>query len=115
MNIESSFIKDPSSVLDYKFDWRAQSNSLLLTPPVYDPELEDWLQPGEIINSFTITAGSGITVLSSYKSDGDTSVTVWLSGGKVFIDYPITCHIVTSASPIAREDNRTMVIQVRTL
>ena len=84
------FLKDPSAVLDYKFDWSS------------------WLASGETISSHTITPESGITVDSSSITDTSTSVTVWLSGGSAGIKYDVTCQIVTSAS---RTDERT--IQVR--
>lgn len=83
--------KDPSAVLDYKFDW------------------SDWLGTGETISSKTITAETGITVDSSSITDSSTSVTVWLSGGTAVTVYKIACLITTSAS---RTDERTIEIYV---
>jgi len=97
----SQFRKDPDSVLDYKFDWKALTNS---------SGLSDWLGSGETIASHTITADAGITVDSSALSDTNTSVTVWLSGGTDQTTYSVTCQIVTSDS---RTDDRTIQIKVR--
>lgn len=96
-----TFIKDPSAVLDYKFDWKALTN---------DSGTSDWLASGETISSKTITASSGITVDSSSITDTNTSVTVWLSGGSAGNNYTVACLIVTSAG---RTDERTITIQCR--
>lgn len=98
-----SFTKDSNAVLDYKFDFAAATNGSGAT---------DYLAAGETISTATITAETGITVNSSAKSDNDTSVVVWLSGGTAGTDYKVTCRIVTSAS---RTDDRSVVIQVRNL
>ena len=97
----SSFLKDPDAVLDYKFDWKAETNST---------GNSDWLISGETISSHTITADTGITVDSSSETDTDTSVTVWLSGGTDKVDYSVACEIVTSDG---RTDERTATIKVR--
>lgn len=86
------FVKDPSAVLDYKFDW------------------SDWLASGETIISKTITAEDGITVDSSSIEDDATSVVVWLSGGTATENYEVTCQITTSAG---RTDERTAKWYVR--
>lgn len=86
------FAKDPSAVLDYKFDWSS------------------WLATGETISSHTITADTGITVDSSSLTDTNTSVTVWLSGGTAETSYTVTCQVVTSAS---RTDERSITIRVK--
>ena len=95
------FVKDPSAVLDYKFDWAALTNGT---------GTSDWLDSGETIATRTITAATGITVASSSITDANTSVTVWLSGGTAETDYTVACLITTSA---LRTDERTMVIHVR--
>lgn len=95
------FIKDPSAVLDYKFDFAKNTNQGSGT---------DWLASGETISSHTITPDSGITVDSSALSDSNTSVTVWLSGGTAGTTYDVNCEITTSAS---RTDQRTMKIICR--
>ena len=98
---QSEWVKDPDAVLDYKFDWAANTNG---------SGDSDWLASGETISSHTIDADAGITVDSSSETDTDTSVTVWLSGGTDGTDYKVRCEIVTSAS---RTDERTMKIKVR--
>ena len=96
---QSEWIKDPDAVLDYKFDWKALTNG---TGP------SDWLTAGETISDHVIDADAGITVDSSALSDGNTSVTVWLSGGTAGTEYKVRCEIDTSAS---RTDERTMKIK----
>ena len=94
------FTKDPDAVLDYKFDWKAQTNG---------SGNSDWLASGETISSHTIDADTGITVDSSSQTDTNTSVTAWLSGGTAGTEYVVRCEIVTSAS---RTDERSITIQV---
>ena len=96
-----TFIKDPDAVLDYKFDWKALTNG---------SGTSDWLAAAETIASYTIDEDTGITVDSSSRTDANTSVTVWLSGGTAGTDYAVRCEIVTNAS---RTDERTMMIAVR--
>lgn len=83
------FIKDPSAVLDYAFDWSA------------------WLG-GDTITSHTVTASSGITVVSS--SATTTAVTAWLSGGTAGQAYMVTNRIETAAG---RTDERSIMIRVQ--
>ena len=97
----SIFLKDPDSVLDYKFDWKALTNGSGDT---------DWLDSDETISTKTVTVDDGITKDSDALSDTDTSVVVWLSGGTAGVDYKVACKIVTSAN---RTDERTIKIQVR--
>lgn len=85
----NTFIKDPSAVLDYVFDW------------------SDWLATGEVISSHVITVDTGLTKDSSSEASG--IVTVWLSGGTAGTNYKVACKIVTSAG---RTDERTMWIKV---
>lgn len=92
--------KDPDAVLDYKFDWKTKTNGR---------GFEDWLESGETISSFTITAASGITVDSSELADTATSVIAWLSGGTDQVEYTVACKIVTTAG---RTDERTGTISV---
>lgn len=86
-----AFIKDPDAVLDYGFDW------------------SDWLAAGETIVSSAWAADSSDITIDS-DTFGDTSATVWLSGGTVGTEYKLTNHIVTSAG---REDDRTIVIKAK--
>jgi hypothetical protein len=97
----SIFLKDPNAVLDYKFDWKAETNG---------SGDSDWLDSDETISSKTVTVDSGITKDSDAPGDTNTSVVVWLSGGTAGVDYEVACKIVTSAS---RTDERTIKIQVR--
>jgi hypothetical protein len=95
----AAFLKDPSAVLDYKFDWAALTNG---------SGTEDWLASGETISTKTVTATTGITIDSSTITDTNTSVTVWLSGGTAGNEYTVTCRIVTSSS---RTDERSIIIR----
>jgi len=90
MSLDNQYLKDPSAVLDWAFDWT------------------EWLAIGETITDHTITADTGITVDSWTEDDG--KVTVWLSGGTVGEWYKIACLITTSAG---RTDERTIYIQVQ--
>lgn len=100
----SEVIKDPDSVLDYVFDWAPLTNAR-------DGAVSDWLAAGETITSgYTVTVDSGLTKDSDARSDSNTSVTVWLSGGTAGTDYEVVCHIVTSS---AREDDRTLTVKCR--
>ena len=92
------FTKDPAARLDYKFDWAALTNG---------SGSENWLQNGETIASYTVGAGTGITVDDHMLANNDTSVIVWLSGGTVNARYAVTCQIVTTAG---RTDERTIYI-----
>jgi len=94
------FIKDPSAVLDYKYDWAALTNGT---------GSSDWLAAGETIATRTVTVETGITKDSDAITDANTSVTVWLSGGTAGTEYTVACLIVTSAG---RTDERSILIQV---
>lgn len=89
MSLDTKYLKDPSAVLDWMFDWT------------------DWLASGETITDHTITGETGITVDSSTESAG--KVTVWLSGGTAGENYKVACLIETSAG---RTDERTIWIKV---
>lgn len=97
----SRFIKDPSAVLDYKFDWAALTNG---------SGTSDWLSSGETIASRTVTLDTGLTKDSDSVTDSSTSVTVWLSGGTAGSTYGVTCRITTTAG---RTDERSIVIEVK--
>ena len=107
MTASNIFVKDPSSVLDYKFDWKAATNGT-------DGADGDWLAAAETIITRTITAsptGTGaLAVDSSSITDTNTSVTAWLSAGLDGVDYTVTCRIATNAG---RTDERSIVVQVR--
>jgi hypothetical protein len=87
-----AFVKDPTSVLEYRFDWND----------------DDWLAAGEEITESTITAGEGITVDSD--TNDASSATVWLSGGTAWERYEVTNRITTDQG---RTDERTIRIYVQ--
>ena len=100
------FVKDPSAVLDYKFDWKPLTNGSGDT---------DWLAAAETILTATITitptvAVTGLIKDSQSMTDTNTSVTVWLSSGTDNVDYTVACKITTNGT---RVDERTITIQVR--
>lgn len=88
--MSQSFIKDPSAVLDYGFDW------------------SEWLESGETISSAVWTVPTGLTKDS--QSESATITTAWLSGGTAATDYSVACKIVTSAG---RTEERTIKIYCR--
>lgn len=94
----TTFRKDPEAILDYKFDWAAETNGT---------GESDWLDSGETISDYTITVDSGLTKESDSEASG--AVTVWLSGGTVDERYKVTCEIDTSHG---RTDQRTIEIWV---
>ena len=68
--MSGSYTKDPSAVLDYKFDWKALTNG---------SGTSDWLAAAETISTKTVTVSNGLTKDSDTLTDTNTSVTVWLS------------------------------------
>lgn len=95
-----SFLKDPSAVLDYRFDWAALTNGT---------GESDWLASGETISTSTVTAASGLTVDSSSIVSSSTAVIAWLSGGTAGQSYTVTNRVVTSGG---RTDERTITVKV---
>jgi len=88
------FLKDPTSVLDYAFDWA------------------DWLPPGDAISgSPVITIPAGITLDAAPIVNG-TQVVYWLSGATVGVYYSIDCTIMTVDG---RTDSRSIQIRCRIL
>ncbi|WP_433568075.1 hypothetical protein ACQP1O_43305 (plasmid) [Nocardia sp. CA-151230] len=93
-------MKDPLAVLDYKFTFGQDHAG---APP--------WLQPGEVIQTETITISpSDLTLESSDITDAGTAVTVWLSQGTAGATYTVRCKVVTSES---RTDVRSMTLDVQ--
>lgn len=85
-----TFRKDPSSVLDYGFDW------------------SEWLGSGDIIvASSWIFDVVGLTTEDDLFGDDATSI--WLSGGTDGVDYLVTNRITTLDG---RTEDRTMQISV---
>lgn len=99
MKYQKSFEKDPSAVLQFKFDWKCYTNQGIDS---------DWLAAGETISSYVLTVPTGITKDSDSQNSG--VVTVKLSGGTAGTTYAVACKITTSAGNV---DKRTMDIQVR--
>ena len=89
MSLDNQYLKDPSAVLDWAFDWT------------------DWLATSETIANHTITADTGLKVDSSAENNG--KITVWLSGGTAGINYKVACLITTTEG---RTDERTIWIKV---
>ena len=90
----SPFVKDPNAVLDYTWDWA------------------DWLSGiGDTILTATVTTDDiALTLVSAAQVSSGTKVIAFLSGGVAGKTYRATCHVFTSASPIARQDDRTIYI-----
>ncbi|MGW2666116.1 phage fiber-tail adaptor protein [Nocardia tengchongensis] len=93
-------VKDPLAVLDYEFAWGREHGG---EPP--------WLQPGEFVQTETITISpAGLTLESSDITAGGQSVTVWLSQGTTGTTYTVRCKVVTTES---RTDVRSMSVLVQ--
>jgi len=93
--------KDPSAVLDYRFDWAPKTNH---------SGFSDWLNAGELITSYSVTVPAGIVKDSDELTDNDTSVTVWISGGSDGVEYSIVNEVTTNQG---RTDSRTVIIPVQ--
>lgn len=87
----TDYLKDPSAVLDFSFDW------------------SDWLANGETIVSSTMIVSTGLVIDSATASL--TSTTAWLSGGTSGRAYTLTNEITTNHIP-ARVEQRSMTIRV---
>lgn len=87
----SSFLHDPTAVLDYVVDWTA------------------WLASGETISVSTWTVPAGITQTTPAPSTNGTKDTIWLTGGTIGTEYTITNHITTTAG---RQNERSFVVSV---
>jgi len=85
----NTFIKDPSDVLPFKFDFASETNAS-------DVSAGDWLDSGETLLTKTITTPTGITLDSSAFADTNTSVIIWVSGGTDGTKYTIACKCTTS-------------------
>jgi len=90
------FAKDPSSTLDYSFDWSG------------------WLAPGETITSpsWTVEPASGSApVLSGAMQVGEvTAITV--AGGAMGNRYRLSCQIETDQGRIAERSAAIRVMEV---
>jgi hypothetical protein len=88
MTSSNLFVKDPSAVLDYAWDWAT------------------WLG-SDTIEGFTVTVEAGLVLDSTTGST--TAVTAWLSGGTAGAEYDVTCRVVTAGG---RTDERTIKVRV---
>lgn len=96
--------KDPSSTLDYLFDWAPKTNH---------KDLSDWLEDDETIISHTIEIEpTGLINSGSSIVNNGKSIQVWLDAGTVDIDYTVSCSIVTSNTP-PRKDTRSFIVMVK--
>lgn len=93
-------VKDPHAVLDYVWDWKANTNGS-------DTSIDDWLQSGETISDRDVTVDTGLTLDSDSTTSG--KVTVWLSGGTAGVTYTVAVKITTS---LGRIDERSIRIRV---
>lgn len=98
--------KSPDAVLDYKFDWKASTNST---------GTSNWLEDGETISTVEVTIspdneGELEIHTAATRADTNTSVVVWFSGGVANDTYIATCKIVTTGG---RTDTRKLEIQVK--
>jgi hypothetical protein len=89
----STYIKDPSELLDYVLNWN-----------------DGWLatSPAETILTSSWSVTSGIT--KATESNTTTTATVWLSGGTHGQEYLATNTVTTSAG---RTGERSIKILVR--
>lgn len=83
-----TYIKDPSSTLDYGVDW------------------SNWLATGEEITSSQWIIPTGLTLVS--ESNSTTAASVFIRGGVADRTYVITNRIETNQSRI---DDRSMMIK----
>lgn len=85
--------KDPSAVLDYKWDWSA------------------WMPENDRIVASEFTVDSPAVIVEDSLFDNLTS-TAWLSGGVAGETYVVTNHIVTEDG---RQDDRSIKIVCKEL
>jgi hypothetical protein len=83
------FVKDPSSTLDYGFDWTA------------------WLTGSEVISTSTWTVPTGLTKVTDEHANKTT--TIWLTGGTKGQIYTVTNRIVTTGG---RTEERSLVLSM---
>ncbi|MDB5985152.1 MAG: hypothetical protein JWR16_205 [Nevskia sp.] len=94
--------KDPSADLDYGFDLSPSPQQLMVP----------WLAAGELVTSLTVTADTGLTVLSSSINTNSSNVpasllVAWISGGVIGSTYNVKFMFATNQG---RTDTRSMQI-----
>jgi len=85
---DKPFLIDPDEYLDYTADFRATTNGS-------DTDVADALQSGETIDTYSLTAQSGLTVNNASKTDSNTSITFWVNpdattSGKKYVEVNVT-------------------------
>ena len=97
--------KDPNSTVDFLFDFASSRNG---------NGYSDYLDYGETISSaVAISSNSSELIINSTdKTNNDTAVKVWVSGGVVGSSYTLTVRITTSS---ARVDDRSITIYIDNL
>jgi hypothetical protein len=106
-----SLEKDSDATLDFKFDFAPLTNGNT------EEGMTDYLEAGEIINSYSlavtaVTTGCLPNIVDNYLSGCANAVTAWVTGGEKFKEFNLTCSVVTSSSPVARHDDRTIKIKI---
>lgn len=83
------FYLDPQAKLDFGHDWTV------------------WLTPGDVIadSTWSITP-TGPTLDNS--THGNTSTTIWVSGGTIGVSYLLVNHITTAQG---RQDDRSVTLR----
>lgn len=85
------FVKDPDSLLDYRFAWT------------------EWLEEiSDTIDSVAWVVPTGVT--NEADSATTTTATVWVSGGTLNQSYTVTCRITTVGG---RTDDRSLILKIR--
>jgi hypothetical protein len=89
------FIKAPTDILDYEWDWSV------------------WLPTGDTISSVVWTAESGLTIeVSPAPSHASTNATVWIGGGTAGNTYTLECQITTAAGRVAQNTQNVNVVNL---
>lgn len=89
--MSDSFVKDPSALLDYSWDWSA------------------WLaEIADTISSATVVVPAGLTAVGAPVFT-DTAVTQRVSGGVVDSVYTVVCQITTARGLI---DERSIYLTI---
>lgn len=102
--MSDAFVKDPGGVLDFKRDWKYDTEAARAAGGTGN----GWLASGETITTSTWTVPTGITKDSDSNADG--LAVVWLSGGTVGQSYRVVNTVVTSAG---RTDRRSITVSIQ--
>ena len=78
----------------------------------YDTNFADWMPAADSISSKTVTAETGITIVTSSFNVNTHVVKVWLSGGTDGTSYKITVRIVTVGGRTKERDFRVRVKEI---